>query len=270
MILGPMYQRYVEESESLQPCVQDARRLGIDLFDHDLKRFVRGFEEAQGRATDHYVVSFCKASDAWVSQHGLLSQWRGYGLDGGYAIVFDRERLGLILEQESKMYHEEGLFLGDVQYHLAENINVEDEQVRGDIERISRCFYKYLTTEDIQVVYPAFESITRLSIYCKHRGFEEEQEVRIVITEPSIEVGLDPKKPDDKPYRRTQSYLRNGAAVPCIHLLEDQELRTLPIRRIIVGPHPDKLERKRAVEILLHEQGIDAKVFVSETPFRGK
>lgn len=114
MILGAVYKRYVAGSGSLQQCVQDARRLGIDLFDRDLKKFVRGFEEAQGRATDHYVVSFCKASDAWGSQHGLLSQWRGYGLDGGYAIVFDRERLGALLEQESKMYHEEGLFLGDV------------------------------------------------------------------------------------------------------------------------------------------------------------
>lgn len=98
-------------------------------------------------------------------------------------------------------------------------------------------------------MYPAFESITRLSLFCKHRGFEEEQEVRIVITEPSTEMGQDPEKPDDKPYRRTHSYLRNGAVVPCVHLFEDQKLKTLLIRRIIVGPHPDKPERKKAVEI---------------------
>jgi hypothetical protein len=270
VILKPVYERYVAESEYLQQCVQDSRRLGIDLLDHDLKKFVQGFKEAQVRATDHYVVSFCTTSDPWVSQHGLLSQWRGYGRDGGYAIVFDRERLGVLLEQESKIYHEEGLFMGDVQYHLAESINVEDKQVQEHIEQISECFYAHLTTADIQEIYPAFESITRLSIFCKHRGFEEEREVRIVITEPSIELGQDPERPDDKPYRRTHVYLRNGAAVPCIHLFEDQKLKALPIRRIIVGPHPDKLERKKAVEILLHAQCINAEVSVSETPFRGK
>lgn len=76
VILKPVYERYVAESEYLQQCVQDSRRLGIDLLDHDLKKFVHGFKEASVRSTDHYVVSFCKPSDAWVSQHGLLSQWR--------------------------------------------------------------------------------------------------------------------------------------------------------------------------------------------------
>lgn len=270
VILRPVYERYVAESEYLQQCVQDSRRLGIDLLDHDLKKFVQGFKEAQVRATDHYVVSFCTTSDAWVSQHGLLSQWRGYGRDGGYAIVFDRERLGALLEQEAKMYHEEGLFLGDVQYHLAENISVDDKEVQEDIGKIAEGFNEHLLTANIQKVYPVFESIARLSIFCKHRGFEEEREVRIVITESSIELGQDLERPDDKPYRRTHVYLRNGAAVPCIHLFEDQKLKALPIRRIIVGPHPDKLERKKAVEILLHDQCIDADVSVSETPFRGR
>jgi hypothetical protein len=270
VILKPVYERYIAESEYLQQCVQDSRRLGFDLFDQDLKKFVQGFQDAQVRSTDHYVVSFCTASDAWVSQHGLLSQWRGYGLDGGYAIVFDRERLGALLEQEGRVYHEEGLFLGDVQYHLAQDTLIEDQQVQEDIEQISECFYAYLLTADIQKVYPAFESITRLSIFCKHRGFEEEQEVRIVITEPSIEMGRDPEKPDDKLYRKTHSYLRNGAVVPCVHLFGDQKLETLPIRRIIVGPHPDKKDRKKTVEILLRNYGIDAEVVVSDTPFRGK
>jgi len=270
MILEPVYQRYVAESDEIQQHIQDARRLGVDLFEEDLKKFVRGFKEAQVRATDHYVVSFCTTGNSWVSQHGLLSQWRGYGPDGGYAIVFDRERLGALLEREAKMYHEEGLFLGDVQYHLAENISVDDREVQEDIGKISEGFIEHLRTADIRKVYPAFESIARLSIFCKHRGFEEEQEVRIVITEPSIQMGSDPEKPDDKLYRKTHSYLRNGAAVPCVYLFGDQKLATVPIRRIIVGPHPDKKDRMKAVEILLRNHGINAEVLASDTPFRGK
>lgn len=33
-----------------------------------------------------YAVCFCDNGDP-------LSQWRGYGVDGGYALGFDRERL---------------------------------------------------------------------------------------------------------------------------------------------------------------------------------
>ena len=83
-------------------------------------------------------------------------------------------------------------------------------------------------------------------------------------------MGPDPEKKSGKPYRRAHSYFREGVAVPCIHLFEDQKLKTLPIRRIIVGPNPDKLQRKRAAEILLRDHGIEATVSVSDTPFRGK
>lgn len=36
-----------------------------------------------------YVLSFCASTSERISAHGLLSQWRGYGKDGGYAIAFD-------------------------------------------------------------------------------------------------------------------------------------------------------------------------------------
>jgi hypothetical protein len=73
-----------------------------------------------------------------------------------------------------------------------------------------------------------------------------------------------------KPYRKVKSYLRNGVPVPCVHLFEDQKLDALPIRRVIVGPHPENSDRKGAVEILLRNHNIDAEVLESDTPFRGK
>lgn len=270
MILRPVFEGYVAESKDLKKRVQDAYQLGVDLFDHWLKKIADAFKEAEVRASDHYVASFCTTKDAWISQHGLLSQWRGYGLDGSYAIVFDRERLGALLVREGKMYHEEQLFLGDVQYRLAENINVEDKQVQKHIKQIMEGARAYWMTGDIGKVYPAFDCITLLSAFCKHRGFEEEQEFRIVITEPSVEKGQDTENTDAKPYRKAHNHLRNGVTVPCIHLFEDQKLNTLPIQRVIVGPHPEKQQRKKAVDILLHNHGIDAKVSVSDTPFRGE
>ena len=191
-------------------------------------------------------------------------------MDGGYAIVFDTEGLDSLLTAESRMYYEETMVFGDAQYDMTDVSKVQDEQVLGHIQRLKASASAYFASGDIEELYPAFESGRILSTLCKHRGFEEEKEVRIVVTEPSVEVGLDTSKESDKPYRRVHSYLRNGIAVPCIHLFEEQGLKTLPIRRVIVGPHPEKFERKRAVELFLRNQGLDAEVLVSDTPFRGR
>lgn len=268
-ILEPVFEEYVARADDLRTNVRDAFRLGVDLRGEWLRDFIEKCKEAEVQSSDHYVFSFCGARDAWISRNGLLSQWRGYGHDGGYAIVFDCDGLQELLEKESKLYHEEGLSWGDVQYWLSGVDRTNDRQVENRIECIKRETLDYLRARVIEKFFPAFESITVLSVFCKHRGFEEEQEVRVVVTEPSIEVGRVPEKVDQKQYRKAHTYFRNGVAVPCIHLFEDQKLEGLPIRRIIVGPHPNKIERKKAVEVLLHQENIDAEVVVSDIPFRG-
>jgi len=271
MLLRPEFERHVMESGHLTARIQAARELGVDLFDHWLRQIIKeGFWEAERRAQDHYVASFCTTDDPWISEHGLLSQWRGYGLDGGYAVVFDSAELDSLLTAESQIYYEERLMWADAQYHMSELGNVRDEQVLEHLQKIMDSVCRHLKTDDIEEAYPALESISLLSTICKHKGFEEEKEVRIVVSEPSVEIGPDPLKESEKPYRKAHSFVRDGVPVPCIHLFEDQKLKTLPIRRIIVGPHPEKLHRKRAVEILLHNHGIKATVSVSDTPFRGR
>lgn len=49
---------------------------------------------------DRYITSFSTATDPLVRGHGLLSQWRAYGPDGGYAVVFDTGPLDKILSEE--------------------------------------------------------------------------------------------------------------------------------------------------------------------------
>jgi hypothetical protein len=270
MILRSEFRKYVAESEELSARVQAADHLGVNLFDYWLERNVQGLQKAQHMAQDHYVMSFSTTKDEWISQNGLLSQWRGYGLDGGYAIVFDAKELADLLNTERELYHEEGWAWGDVQYNMEEFSSVQDEQVLEHFQSVRKAAYAYWTTADIEKAYPAFESIELLSAFCKHRGFEEEGEVRMVVSMPSPEMGQDLSNESGKPYRKVSSYLRDGVPVPCIHLFEGQKLKTLPIRRVIVGPHPEKQDRKRAVEILLRDQGINAKVLVLDTPFRGK
>lgn len=145
----------------------------------------------------------------------------------------------------------------------------QDEQIDEHLQRVREAVHEFLRTGRTIDDPHVWESIGGLSVFCKHRGFAEEREVRVVVTEPSRECGRDHIQAGSKPYRRPQTYLRDGVVVPCIRLFEDQKLKALPIRRIIVGPHPEKLERKRAVEILLSNQGLDAEVVASETPYRG-
>jgi hypothetical protein len=204
----------------------------------------------------------------------MLSQWRGYGPDGGYAIVFDAEGLNALLVKDASIYHdsEETLVFGDVQYDqdIGNSFFVSDAQVLKHVHRVRDRFAAYLRQQEDKRDYDAFDSIALLSTFWKHRGFQEEREVRIVVGEPSPKIQLKIANEVTTPFRRIYSFLRNGVAVPCIHLFEDQKLETLPIRRIIVGPHPGKLQRKRAVEIFLRNHGIDAEVSVSAIPFRGK
>jgi hypothetical protein len=48
------------------------------------------------------LTSFCGVANSVISESGLLSQWRGYGIDGGYAIVFDTKALKALVAQEKE------------------------------------------------------------------------------------------------------------------------------------------------------------------------
>lgn len=64
---------------------------------------------------DPYVTSFCAASSPLMSAHGLLSQWRGYGREGGYAVVFDTKGLEELWPREGATLKGMSMFWGDVE-----------------------------------------------------------------------------------------------------------------------------------------------------------
>jgi hypothetical protein len=67
---------------------------------------------------------------------------------------------------------------------------------------------------------------------------------------------------------------QDGVLVPFIRLFGQDEhgydLGKLPIKRIIVGPHPDRDRRQKAVQMLLQQHKVDAEVTVSKIPYRGR
>jgi hypothetical protein len=93
---------------------------------------------------DAYVLSFCTAATQEVSDHGLLSQWRGYGDDGGYAIVFDTVLLDSLVKEEAEKWHYD-VFGGDVIYSSDPDEKILEE-FGQDIEQLKKCVAEFFRT----------------------------------------------------------------------------------------------------------------------------
>ncbi len=249
----------------------------VDQVAHDV---VQGMYAALlGNATsapyiDPYVVSFCTSPSERVAGHGLLSQWRSYGPDGGYAIVFDTSRLSSVITIEAKKWTWD-LFGGDVVYSADPPDRFQKEF--GDaIETIQSGVTEFFRSAGSNLA--ALDPIYHALIFCacrfKHWGFAEEQEVRVIAIPSNSEIIAESRRRNlptvEKPIKY---FLRGGTSVPCIHLFEGNTSipdNPLPITRIIVGPHPEKEHRREAVEMLLRRLGLQASVSVSEIPYAAR
>lgn len=222
-----------------------------------------------------YVSSFCRALPGEVSEDGLLSQWRGYGPDGGYAIVFDTQRLAELLADEERRFSYQWLQWGDVEYYDDEAGQKaalpETQEWESALQHAIEQFILTLRREELEPVLPI---VTALSCMHKHTGFREESEVRIVALPLNAEVLAEAqKKGENRPRKLARFAPRNGILVPYIALFEREsgdEAARLPISKIIVGPHPERLKRQKAIELLLEQSEIRAEVTVSGIPYIGR
>src|SRR5215475_12161713 len=75
---------------------------GLDVVvKHDTAGVIHAQYSALGN--EIYITSFCgEHKDSYINDNGLLSQWRGYGGNGGVALVFGTEKLEEMLRQEGK------------------------------------------------------------------------------------------------------------------------------------------------------------------------
>jgi len=221
-----------------------------------------------------YITSFCSAPQQ-APDDGLLSQWRGYGLDGGYAVVFETQGINQLLIEEAKRYNYQTSVWGDVEYYEA---NTSEKATHPETleheSNVRKALLKFIPTFDQSELEALYTPLTVLSCLCKHRGFREESEVRIVAVPVNNQVLEAAKEAGEKrPRRPVQFTMKDGVLVPYIDLFGHQtngELSKLPISSVIVGPHSDRLKRQRAVELLLEQHEIDAKVIVSEIPYVGR
>lgn len=222
-----------------------------------------------------YLLSFCGTNEPRNARDGLLSQWRAYGSDGGYALIFDTKRLEERLAEEVDHYYYQHMQIGNVYYyHEGADTSDAEEEIReaeNDLRNGVLRFYKDPHPDNLKDFYI---SVTTLCCLFKHWGFHEEHEIRVVAipaheslyNEADSDTPLKPRKP-------AHSFMRDGYLVPYIELLGGGDNKRgnhlLPIKEILVGPHRDAVRRRDALSHYLDEASIECPVFISTIPFVG-
>lgn len=137
-----------------------------------------------------FISSFCShANDhPYEQENGLLSQWRGYGGSGRYALVFDTRQLDALLEREWRAHFWAKL---DIEKAVYFDGSETLEKEFPDLLKISTTFMsKFLNRQSCAYI-DVFTPFSRAATLLKHRGFREEREVRIVACPQSVRAFAD-------------------------------------------------------------------------------
>lgn len=226
------------------------------------------------RFNQPYLACFSAPANERIRSDGLLSQWRGYGKDGGYALVFDSKRLEELLISEASSFWYQNARWGDVHYHQDDNdIETAEPEIRLAEEALRTVIARFIKNPDPTELESAYEPVTMLSCMYKHWGFHEEREVRIVAIPPNEELIQQGRVVGElREVRPQKVFIRGGTPIPYIELFSQKPsevISQLPIKRVIVGPHPQSQLRQKAVEQLLRSVGSDANVVISRIPYIG-
>ena len=215
---------------------------------------------------EFYVASFCaKHDDPYTADNGLLSQWRGYGVNGGYAIEFEVKPLEDCLKETCSRYGVGSVFGNCIYDDEEEKINAEFFE---DINFISEYMLKVLEGVKKNSVEESFHersddalnAFINIISRIKHRAFHEESEIRISVCATNI------IEDDSERLELPREFRGENKRIPYVELFGNIE--NLPIKRIIVGPHKNKELRAESLRIWLRNKkinGID--VVVSNTPY---
>jgi len=205
-----------------------------------------------------YITSFCLSSknDTYSQENGLLSQWRGYGRDGGYAVEFIATDIEKLISKDTDRFNHISLnrVIYQGQKDRAEKLlGKEINGLYGALKNLD------FSDEDPTIkLVPVFESYIKCACRFKHRGFREENEVRIASS-----IYWDEGESKGEQYR-----IKDGVLIPYIRLFEpSQKDNRLPIKRIIVGPHRNQEKHANAIRHMVNEAEIE--IYCSQTPFIG-
>jgi len=220
------------------------------------------------RLSPIYITSFCVHADGTTDHaNGLLSQWRAYA-NGGFAVEFDEDGLDQIKAKEVNKYRYKGILTNRVWYDHHEE-KAELHRFKGIVAAALKVHFRHHGKDASEVLgrgelVDFVNHFVEVMPFLKPEGFCEEREYRMVALAyrrgPSVAL----KSPlRDIQFRASE----NGAVVPYIGVFDKSKLK-LPIKSILIGPHPNQDNQHTAVELLLDQYGVHAEVRRSKLSLR--
>lgn len=266
-LLSPIARQVTEElirQEDQRVQIFAARGIDIRRYAMDFQNFIVSFTL---EVLNVYITCFCKATAKEDFFHGLLSQWRGYGEDGGYAIQFSRSKL------KDWLYHissEHSLV-----YQLADVHYSPENPLRDKVLKFSKRFedsFSYHLDYLADILEKPSNDFTPLSelpggpietlmdylIYTKSRHFREENECRL-----SLIVGADSVAESLK----FGYFSRQGLVVPYVRSPQEGASFLDCIEWILIGPSPRIDTRLKSIKKLIENLDLQIKVRPSHIPY---
>jgi hypothetical protein len=263
----------------LTPFAQDLRRKGrraTQLFsasaeaEHFANTLARIFYSTvfDQKTTACYITSFCSHTDDqdYEREHGLLSQWRGYGGRGGYCLVLDTAALSSLFERENGSYMYAYTDLRQVHYSVEGAL---EARLFSELFDRSEVIAKAAMNAKVDpLVDDAVLSFVASATTLKHRGFYEEREIRLIAvagTQAAQDIMKNVAGYKAVPLKGPFTTDRNGSSRKHITLF-GSDFASLPIQRVIVGP---SRSQDQNVGVAREIVGTEVLVTKSATPFIG-
>jgi len=244
-------------------------KYGIDGHRLQAEQMYRALVRALNNISPLFLLSFCRHEEtSQAFNHGLLSQWRGYAEGGGFAIEFDEAGLDSLIIAEATSFAYLQIRSDDVLYDGFDTVFKSEiyEGIAGEL------IFQVFNSVKIDVssvsghadMGKAVLELNRTAPFFKHWGFHEEKEYRIAAAcQRSGKVAEDEKRPN----KEIRFRKRNGLVTPYIDLFSSLP-GTLPIKSIIVGPHPHQEKQADALKMALETKAVHAEVRLSAIPYR--
>jgi Protein of unknown function (DUF2971) len=211
-----------------------------------------------------FIACFCKPASELDFNNGLLSQWRGYGQDGGYAIQFSKKKL--LSKIDEKTEGGQKLNFSDVFYseenRLKTQLIQQMDTIIQEYDYYLNSIAQPITFESKSLPSPlgkiAGEPLAALLsylIYTKNQHFGEERESRLCHVMPL-----------KNPKSTIRFFNRNGLIVPYIKTEKSFDLLSC-VEGVIVGPNARMDARLRSSDLLIQSLGLSISVRPSQIPF---
>ena len=264
--LSPIFSEHTHKLiKSDDERVQIFRNRGVDVREYGNK-FEQSLTSFSLNVLRIYISCFCIAKSKEDFHHGLLSQWRGYGVDGGYALQINRDKLSqrikeladgknLNLELQDVHYSKDNLLRDKMTEYSSEFVAAYEDHLdyfAAPIDSSSPRPYNPIKN----LFGGPLESMIDYLIHTKNHHFAEENECRL----SAIDSGDHSNSAFNLDF-----YNRSGLVVPYI-LLTDFNILDF-VEWIIIGPGPRLADRMRSLTQMVRYLGLKISVRPSHIPY---